>query len=243
MTEPQIGDEITLVKSKEDAKKVTLTKTLESAFQLGGSHDKVRVEAVSAIDEGENMRKMSLIIKEIDEEDKTFFPSETKEMSQAERYMEKWNILRSNGIPTVSSMRIIDRRTVALGDMTVDGSKFFGKEIAIRVYERQYVEKRSLKIIEEVFLKIDPLEIKKEIERIQRLAWDKGIILPDNDPYDLLVHPDGTWEVLVLDITQLRPRKEDDSEEEMELQKADMWENIDVTRDYLLKVKSGNERD
>lgn len=240
MMDQEVGDTINLSKGEKEQKKVTITDVHESMFQLGGSHEKLRVEVATNKNGEENDRKMSMILKEIDKEDVYYFPSETENMTQAERYLEKWNILRRNGIPTVCSMRVVNDRTVAMGDMTTDGSSFFGKEIGIRAYEKRFIEKRPLKVTEEVFLSIDPMDLKQEIERVQKLAWDKGIILPDNDPYDLLVHPDGKWEVLVLDVQQLKPKGEADTIEELDLQKEDMWENVDVIRNYLLKVKQND---
>lgn len=239
MMDQEVGTEISFTKNGSEKRTVRVTDVQESQYQLGGSHEKVRLKAVASKNGEENGREMSMILKQIDQEDVYYFPSETPEMTPAERYLEKWNILRKNGIPTVSSMGVVDDRTIVMGDMTVDGSEFFGKEIGIRAYEREYVKKRPLRMTEQSYLNIDPEALKKEIERVQRLAWDKGIVLPDNDPYDLLVHPNGTWEVLVLDIQQLKPRGESDSEETLEEQKADMWENVDVVRNYLLRIKNG----
>ena len=123
-------------------------------------------------------------------------------------YYDRWLHLRELGRPTVGSMRVVDENTVAMGDMTVGGGVFFGKE---KMYElggelegKLYGESvRDNTQMEKVFLEIDRSLIEAEIDRVQDLAWKNGIKLPPDDPIDILVMPDGTFKVLVLDLSML----------------------------------------
>ena len=76
--------------------------------------------------------------------------------------------------------------------------------------------------------------------RVLKLAWDKGMRLPFDDPYDILIHPDGKWEVLVLDLAGLRPRK-GESEDVLESELEHMTEEIDLMREHLLKISAKHQ--
>jgi hypothetical protein len=233
---------VSLIK-EGDERKVFVVDVLGGKYQMGGEYDKRKVEAVvDPNDEKRSERKLRLVLKEATLLHKDDFLLENPQASLAERYYGKWKLLRDAGIPTASSMRIVDDKTVAMGDMTWDGSKFFGKEKYIEVLEGRDTNVRELTAIEKVFLSINPQKIKQEIERVQKLAWEKGIMLPGDDPYDLLVHLDGTWQILVLDISELRPRRKSDRIEDLEAEKEEMWEDVDIIRTHLIKLKNENER-
>ena len=67
-------------------------------------------------------------------------------------------------------------------------------------------EERGL--IDDIFLSIDPEEITKQAQEIVEKANKAGISLPMDDPLELLVNPDGTWRLLVLDLSMLEFRLE-----------------------------------
>jgi hypothetical protein len=230
---------VTIQGRNGEKKKVYVTKILANEKQMGGCFDKRKVEAVvnPDADNIEGKRVIRLVLKDAYTSYWNHFPSEVLGLSVAERYLEKWNILRNCGIPTVSSMRVIDRDTVAMGDMTWDGSAFFGKQLVSDIGDKKDLDKRSLTVMEKIFLGIDPNKIKEEMKRVQMLAWDKGIRLPDDDLYDLIVHPDGTWQVLVVDLANLRPRK-NERLESIENELNYMWEDVDIIRKHLLEISS-----
>lgn len=156
-------------------------------------------------------RELHLVVKDVG----TYFGfglfgSEQISMSPARRYYERWRFLRSIGVPTVSSMRVIDDCRVAMGDMTIGGAVFFGKEKSINAdQEARRDARRELSELERVFLDIGLGKIKEEIVRVQVLAWEKGVRLPADDEYDLLVRLDASFQVLVLDLSQLRKRRDE----------------------------------
>jgi len=124
-----------------------------------------------------------------------------------------------------------------MGDMTRDGSEFFGKAFRGRLNNELYRAKssgfggRHLTDMERIFLSIDPEAMRAELRRIVKIANKNRIMLPDDDEFDILVHPDGSWEILVLDLSglgRLRP---------LDIQDADkLFENVEESRKDLLML-------
>ncbi len=91
-----------------------------------------------------------------------------------------------------------------MGDMTRDGSVFFGKEYGYSLEgETSRGVRRELTEMEKKLLAIPEDQIKEEMTRIATIANQHGVELPIDDECELLVHPDGTWEVLTLDLSEL----------------------------------------
>ena len=184
--------------------------------ELGGAYAKSRVEGVFrgglSYEKGRG-KELRLVIKNVGtgyDFSYGFFGEEEKSTNPARRYYERWRFLRSIGMPTASSMRVVDDRRVAMGDMTLGGAAFFGKEKEkITAQEKRRGVRRELNETEKAFLGIDPQKIKQEIVRWQVFAWENGFRLPGDDEYDLRVWPDGRFQVLVLDLTGMRKRRDE----------------------------------
>jgi len=116
-------------------------------------------------------------------------------LSDTEAYYMNWKMLKEAGIPTVPTVRIVDEDVVVLTDMTAKGGMFFGKETNLNE-----IELEKISDVEMIFAQMDLRPVKEELLRIERLALVQRIKLPIDDPFDLLVHPDGSWEVVVLDL-------------------------------------------
>jgi hypothetical protein len=134
-----------------------------------------------------------------------FLGEERSGDSHAERYYKRWLFLKKIGIPTLSSMRVVDENRVAMGDMTADGSQFFGKAELINLDLQYYGGvTRPLTDMENKFLALDDEKVKREIGRMIEIAWDRKMVLPeDEEEFTILVHPDGTWQTLVIDLSWL----------------------------------------
>lgn len=131
---------------------------------------------------------------------------ENEEMTESERYYKRWKYLRDNGVPTLGSMRIVDDDRVALGDATADGSEFFGKA-RVRISEgekRRDEKRRSLTKKEEVFVEIyENGELEKEVRRVAELMRKANLDFPHDDYFDTIIHNDGSFDVLVMDLSAL----------------------------------------
>lgn len=212
---------------------------------MGGAFPKSAVMGeIRSNEDGGRAREVKLVVKRayIDVRKNDVFGNEDKGMSMARRYFERWKYLRKIGIPTVSSMRLVDEIRLAMEDMTTDGSEFMGKGKREELCGLEYSDRsRELTTGERLFLEIDPQKIKDEVGRVADLAWDHGITLPDDDPYDLLIHLDGSFEVLVMDITALGKVGKEFSYEEFEQERGSYLREVDITRKKLLKLVERNK--
>ena len=116
----------------------------------------------------------------------------------ADKYYWAWKKLKDAGVPTVPTVRKINDNEVIMTDMTADGSAFFGKADVSESFVRKNASK--LRNLDKMFLDIDLDEVKAKARVIASEASLRGVNLPYDDPMDLLVHPDGSWEIIVLDI-------------------------------------------
>lgn len=116
----------------------------------------------------------------------------------AEGYADFWSELKSAEIPTIPTVRIIGENEVLISDLTTDGSTFFGKDNVFPSFDR--FKDGKVNNMDKLFLNIDPEELKQRAQQIAEKANRSGVFLPYDDPFDILVHPDGRWEIIVLDL-------------------------------------------
>jgi len=158
----------------------------------GGAESKRKLELMA----GDGFRRrLTMVVKETvvnGLSDKEIFASG---FTHSGHFYYTWMMLKSVGIPTVPTVRIIDDRKVLMTDLTADGSMFFGK--ATKVTDNRA---NNICEMEFIFSQIDLVPVYEELKRVERIAMRNDIILPIDDPFDLLLHPDGSWEVMVLDL-------------------------------------------
>ena len=131
-----------------------------------------------------------------------------KKVRSADGYCEYWERLREANIATIPTVRKISENEVLMTDLTKDGSAFYGKDSVFGCFDR--FKKNEINILDKYFLAIQPSVLENEIREVSRRADENGIVLPTDDPFDLLIHPDGTWKVLVLDLeTEKSSARED----------------------------------
>ena len=198
--------------------------------ELGGAFDKRKAVVRPTVDKWKH-HEIKLVIKQAYVGNRDIFGGERLDMSGARRYYERWKYLKSVGIQSSHSMRVVGERYIAMGDMTLGGSAFFGKAKTCDLFSEEFAGvKRKLSPIEEVFMSINPDLIKKDLEYIRKIAEGEKIMLPADDPFDLLVHPNGSWEVMVLDLTNMIHEK---------IQNRNYLESrIDTVRDLLKEIKA-----
>ena len=163
-----------------------------------GVDNKYIVEAHTLINGNEGERTMRLVEKEL----KVYeFLERNDDDIPADKYLKYWRELQDAGIPTVPTMRKLDDERVIMTDLTAEGGCLYGKNKSLQMTG----DKNS---IDDIFLSIDPEEITKQAQEIVEKANKAGISLPMDDPLELLVNPDGTWRLLVLDLSMLEFRLE-----------------------------------
>lgn len=133
-----------------------------------------------------------------------------EDLSMAQLYYCIWRKLKDAGVPTIPNVRIVDDDNVLITDLTADGSQFFGKAGYIKwLFEDR---QPGLSGPEKHFVNVDIDKVARRAREIELLALKHGLVLPSDDPFDLLVHPTGAWEVVVLDIGQTAELSRDDKE-------------------------------
>jgi hypothetical protein len=127
-------------------------------------------------------------------------------------YLETWKTLKQAGLPVIPMLRIAndllnlkktfdDSFFAVIPDLTADGSKLYGKSLAVEVMLRRY-EPNQLN--DSLFFNIMFNQFPKIVEatdQIVNIANQNDIFLPlDNELGELLIHPNGTWEIVMVDI-------------------------------------------
>lgn len=219
---------------------LTTMRIIKQKEEIGGCLDKVLVEGVVANGEGLQGKRVNIFLKGAAVMNKDdLFGNERLEMSDAQRYCERWLKLKQWGFDTVSSMRVVNECYVAMGDMTVDGSAFFGRAKGqMTGWEVSHYVRRKLSPIEEVFLLIDPVVIERQIVAVQEKAWELGVILPTDDPFDLLVSPDGELRLMVVDLSFLCYRRDETRDWLLDERKY-LFRMLKYLRQGLLEIGTG----
>lgn len=192
-----------LQKSPGNCQEIEVTNV--SSDYLGGSYEKQKIQAkIHPL--MPDKKSMFLVVKKADILPKSdCFSFENEDMDPAERYYRRWQYLRSLGIPTCSSMRIVEDNKIVMGDMTYKGSEFFGKAKWMALMtEKNKKMRRPLTATEKFYLQIPCDQIQEEIKNLQQLASIHNLRLPYDDPCDLLIHSNGTKDLLVLDLSGLQ---------------------------------------
>lgn len=137
--------------------------------------------------------------------ERTFFnPNEMKE------WIDNWRMLKDAGLPVPSTLRVTDEKTVLMGNMRSHGEETYGKGFAcelmdnIRDHESKGIPLIPIKEVDRKFLETystQKSEFLAEVQRLEMMATAQNIVLPYDDAFELLVRPDGTWQLAILDLS------------------------------------------
>lgn len=129
-----------------------------------------------------------------------------KEMGISDSATEYWNIwwsLKKAGLPVVDLMWFVDEERVLMMDLRCDGCKLYGNSEGIR-----WEKLRKFEELDKVFIEV-PLEaVREKVYLLASYATELGIELPWDDCFELVVNKDGSWEILILDLSNVRFREE-----------------------------------
>mgnify|MGYP001576519248 FL=1 len=119
------------------------------------------------------------------------------------RYIEMWKALRAAGV-SVSKLWIDrEKEFMLLPDYKADGSEFYGKGKSINLSQNS-PEQRPRREIDRIFLHLSDAnnfpKLETKMDEIIAQANARNIQLPFDDPMELLVHPDESWEFMILDL-------------------------------------------
>ncbi len=123
------------------------------------------------------------------------------------KYVSKWNLLKSAGIPVPAFVIPEDENTVLMPDLTDDGSVIYGKTDfeALEFIDIYGAPDRSNKTLSDLVLATAQMdEIEKNALEIAGKATNANILLPFDDPLILICSPNGSLGLMVLDFGDTR---------------------------------------
>lgn len=196
-----MGEKINL--KPVSGKKLVEVNLLQGEKVQLGLETKYRHEAV--IEKGSKKRKINL------------FERKNEEW-QGATYVDKWKMFKDAGFPVVPTLRQTEDGRLFMTDITADGSEIYGKGIMKALEDaldsaknpKQKIPEQIkhielfMKVIEEKFD-----EIKTKVEEYRKRANEKKLCLPVDDPFEFILHPDGTWELMMLDLNAVFMKETD----------------------------------
>lgn len=122
-----------------------------------------------------------------------------------ENYIDTWTAFRAAGMPVVPTLRRNAENSLLVTDVKADGSEVYGK--ALNLIVTQQVDEQRTRARPEIDKIFTDLTHPRSFPDIQNEAWrllhranDNALRLPYDDVFELVVHPDGTWDLITLDL-------------------------------------------
>jgi hypothetical protein len=98
-----------------------------------------------------------------------------------------WLAFRDAGLPVAPELFTRPGNTVFVADVKADGSEVFGKYLRCTLQQDMPRERPRPKIDEYV-----------------SKADNASLVLPKDDPFELIIHPNGEWDLITLDLTNAK---------------------------------------
>lgn len=128
------------------------------------------------------------------------------ERKYSTEYEQTWRALRSAGLPIIEETLFNPiENYVLVRDLKQDGSEIYGRswDLSFR-YPDFYPFHRRQQAIDQLFLTATNDQhlphIVGQVKRNVNIANANGFRLADDDPFDLIVRPDGTNDIVFIDI-------------------------------------------
>lgn len=118
-------------------------------------------------------------------------------LSYSETYLMAWNILKDRGFPLVPDVWKMGEDKVATTNLIENGGSVYDRKIDA------VIERDTLSMDEE-FTKVSIDAVQKEAGKLLSIANKGNVELMTDDPFHIMVRPDGSWYVLALDIGKVR---------------------------------------
>ena len=122
------------------------------------------------------------------------------------RWINNWKAMRKAGLPVVPDILLNPmRRFMLLTDIKADGSEAYGKALSRCLeYPSIIPRDRPRPDIDQLFLNLTTPEnlpkIKQAVDKLVATANTSNIELPKDDAVELVIHPDGSWGLMTLDL-------------------------------------------
>jgi hypothetical protein len=238
-----MGEEssINLIKVKNGESKTLSGKVINTQTIEDGGEKKRKV----TIEFGNSFGKKNINL--VEKEPAVFDENQKIETSKAKDFYMKWKMLKDAGLPVPNTVRITSDKTVAITDLTVNGSELYGKSDGEKVIFEEYLKPenhRKSKNLDGLFLSVKSDEIFAEANRIATIATENNICLPFDDPLIMIVHPDGTWSLIILDLGDARKGPHPDPDLKPTLREQNEWliskffDDIKLIREKIQKTQA-----
>ncbi len=122
---------------------------------------------------------------------------------QTDLYVENWQGFRAAGLPVVPTLRKSSFNSLWVTDVTVNRSYPYGKNVWGTVKDEYNVVDKD-RPLDSVFIEVTADNnfpaIDTAVANYTEIANQADIFLPYDDPFEVLIHPSGTWQLIMLDI-------------------------------------------
>jgi len=117
-----------------------------------------------------------------------------------------WIMLRNAGLAVLPTMWKTENNSLIALDVKSDGSEVYGKYFSRLITNPNSYNNRPRPRpeIDRLLGEIDLAQVKEEADRYITLAVQNNVVLPYDDPFELVVHPDGTWNLVILDVEKAK---------------------------------------
>lgn len=119
----------------------------------------------------------------------------------ADKYILLWRRLKKFGIATIPTVRKLSDHEVLVTDLTADGSKLYGKE---EKKDALYGTWGAVEEVDDILTRISLSDIATRASSLVEQANIAGFLLARDDPFKIMVRPDGSWDVGVFDFSMAR---------------------------------------
>ncbi|OGI73813.1 hypothetical protein A3D42_03285 [Candidatus Nomurabacteria bacterium RIFCSPHIGHO2_02_FULL_41_18] len=130
-------------------------------------------------------------------------------IADPDKYIKRWQAFKDAGLPVVRFIRRSEKG-IFMKNLKHDGSEIFGKGYLTIIEDQEDNSRGKIPLLTEMenkFIRImetDLPKIRLNLDDIVRKAKDNDLLLPSDDPFELLIHPNGTWEIIILDLSYAR---------------------------------------
>ncbi len=120
-------------------------------------------------------------------------------------YIDAWIGFRAAGMPVVPTLRTNAETSLLVTDVKANGGEAYGKALQLitsGALDEQRTRPRQQ--IDEIFMDLTGINnfpaIEEEAQRLLDRANASNLRLPYDDPFELVVNPNGTWKLMTLDL-------------------------------------------
>ncbi len=165
---------------------LTVYDVVKERFFAGGAQPKNLIEGVSG-----RSSKFSLV----------------ERYDPGNDYEKSWRLYKEIGLPVVPTLRRGKNGNIFITDIKWDGSEVYGKSLGYSLggYGKRYRPRPQMdKIFVDLISSDIYNQVKDRVSECVDIATNNDILLPQDDTFDLLVHPDGSWDIILVDVGDYR---------------------------------------